>query len=107
MQITRLIYREQQTSLLNEERGEVRAVMAVTHNGESGLLRVDTYYEKRDSDSTYYCDCPGVTADTIAEGDGCDVDERVWGMTPEHTKETPEIKAMIIALIDHELHSDC
>ena len=102
MQVVELIYRQQQQSLISEESSEVRTLLRVSHEGQTGLLRIDSDYYKRDCESTIYCDCPGVDLETIDESG---IDES-WHLEPQHTTETPDIKAMIVSLADHQLSSD-
>lgn len=97
--IEKLVCRQEQTSLLNEELTEVRAVFLIRPTDEHGpsgppdWLVVDTTYEGRDADSSYYGH--GLTLDDI---DALRIDEAMYG-TPETTTPDDQVKAVIADLV--------
>ena len=107
MKILELLYREEQRSLLCEEQSEVRTVFAIVHDLVIGHLRIDSYFNKRDADETYFCDVPGVTAEFIANSDwSWKLSDEMWKEKPTHVKETPTLTEIIIKLADHQLKAN-
>lgn len=92
MKLTKLLCRASQTSLLNEELTETRAIFECEHNGTTGHLVMDLTTEGRDCDTDYFCTIPAVTMDDIEDGR---VDEAIWSMTPETETLTPELNAIV------------
>jgi len=111
MRIVRCLYREERQSLIFEERSEVRGLFEVEHDGKTGFLRYDAEFYKRDATVTYFCDVPGVTIDTLANGFQQEppfyIDEEVWSHEPASTVETPEIRELLAGLARKQLKFTC
>ncbi len=107
MKIKRCLYRQQQQSLINDERSEVVGLFEVEHDGNTGLLLYEAEFIKRDADTTTYTDLPGVDADTVAYGFQQDppfyLDEEVWNHEPETTEQTDEIRKLMQPLYSQPL----
>jgi len=96
MKLLRLVCRQEQGQLLNSDICELRALIEIEHEGHTGFLRIDKTYYKRDAETEYFSNVPGVTPEYI---DGSEwrttLDDKMWLMTPEATVPTPEITAII------------
>lgn len=102
MRTIRCLLREQQRCLLDDERSEVRVILEVEHDGNTGHLLYEADYHKRDCESETRSDVPGVTGDFLAYGYQLDppweLDDVVWSTPAEATKGTPETHAIVCRL---------
>jgi hypothetical protein len=88
MQIKRLILRQQQTSILNEEISEVLAIFEVEFLccKASGTAVLGTTYHKRDGEQTLHVSSNLVPAFKKNSDLLFQLDEAVWSMTPQATE---------------------
>lgn len=95
MNLKRLIYRERQQCLCDEERGEVLSLWEVEINGHTGLVsRKDTYH-KRDGYSEWFATSKELLQALRDEDRLWRFDEEMWKMKPENERQTDEVVRLI------------
>lgn len=107
MQLTKLVYRKVQKSILRvrDDNIEIRALFNVEHDGKRGSFLYEAIIRRREIDTSYFCDINGVTKDTVMCDDHITeaLEVGVFNMKPEHDETTPEIERTINSLLSKPL----